>query len=466
MARHTQSGDQDGSPVTVGSVIDSLPAGRFQRRLLLVTGGIWASVALSILVISFTIPVHVAVWGLSPVEAGILGSGTLFGMIFGASLGGRYSDRHGRKRTLVVAVALFTSCTALTGLATGLRSTILLRILTGIGVGASVTVTATYLSEHVPTQWRGRYLAYLEGFFALGNLATVLLAAAILPAGATDATVFGIAAWRVTFVAAGAPIVFVGLIHTQLSESPYYLARTGDRSGASDRLAAIAAENGHTFDIEPEQLAAGDPEKASFRRLFRPEFLGRTVLISVVWSGLNLGYYGVFIWLPDTVQAAGYVGGLYVYLTVVGVFQLLGVLTASTLVDRLGRKRVLAGSFSLSGLSTGLFTLALPGVDVGLGINGTVPLLSGLFATGFFIFASFAVIFGYTTELFPTGIRSSGLGFASGLGKIAAVAGPILAGWLVPFGYAVALAPFAVALLATGLLVGLFGPETMGETLE
>jgi len=462
----TEATDVEGTSVTVGAVIDSLPVGRFQRRLLIVVGGIWASVALSILIISFTIPIHEAVWELSAVEVGVLGSATLFGMMFGTSLGGRYSDRNGRKRALVVSVGIFTACTALTGLATGFVSAVAFRFLTGIGVGAAVTVAAAYLSEHVPTRWRGRYLAYLEGFFALGNLLTVLLAAATLPAGSTDATVFGVAAWRVTFFAAGAPILFVGLVHTQLSESPYYLARTGQLSAARDRLTAIAAENGGHTDVSPDQLQSGDGVQPSFRRLLQPDLLRRTLLISVVWAGLNLGYYGVFIWLPDTIQAAGYVGGLYAYLTTVGVFQLLGVLTASTVVDRLGRKRVLAASFVLAGLSTALFVLALPGVDVGLGLDGTPALLAGLFATGFSLFGAFAVIFGYTTELFPTTVRSSGLGFASGLGKIAAVVGPILAGSLVSFGYAVALAPFAVVLLATGLLLGFFGPETVGETLE
>jgi len=279
--------------------------------------------------------------------------------------------------------------------------------------------------------------------------------------------VFGdVPAWRYFYVVAAAPLVLVAVIHYTVPESPYYLVAHGEAGRASERLQAIAAENDADLSVSPTELDTREGVPTGFSRLFDPDVRATTLLTTLLWFALNFGYYGVFIWLPDTVEAAGYVGGLYAYLFVVMVFQMLGVGAASLVVDRIGRKRTLAVAFTMAGVSTAVFTVAIPGVDLGLGVGGREPFLAGLFATGFFIFAIFAVIFGYTTELFPTEVRSTGLGFSGGVGKVAAVVGPVMVGALVNFGYLAALAPFVVALLLAGVVVGLFGRETMGESLR
>jgi putative MFS transporter len=453
------------APRTVGEVIDEIPVGRFQRRMLLLTGAAWATAAMEIIIISFTIPTFTEVWSLSSVQAGLLGSATPLGMIFGNVVGGWYADRFGRKHALTASVAFSSVATGMTALAVGVYSAFLLRLLTGLGAGGIVAIGASFLTEHVPSARRGRYLAYLEWFFAFGNLLTVALAWVILSAVDTGGLLTGVASWRLLYAVAATSAVLAVVIHYGVAESPYYLVTHGRTARASERLHAIATENGVDLSLSSVTLATREGVSAGFSRLFDPDVRATTLLASVFWIGQNLGYYGVFIWLPDTVQAAGYVGGLYRYLFVVMVFQLLGVGAASLVVDRIGRKRTLAVAFTMAGLSTAVFTVAIPGVDLGLGIGGRGPFLVGLFATGFFIFAVFGAIFAYTTELFPTEVRGTGLGFTGGVGKVAAVGGPVLVGALVPFGYLAALAPFALALVLSGVLVGVFGRETMGESL-
>ncbi|MEA5385758.1 MFS transporter [Haloarculaceae archaeon H-GB11] len=349
------------SSSTVGEVIDGIPLGRFHRRMLAVTGVVWATTAVEILIISFTIPIFVDIWSLSSLQAGLLGSAGLLGMIFGNSLGGWYADRFGRKTALAMSVAFFSVFTGLTSLAVGFYSAFLLRLLTGLGVGGTVAIDASFLTEHVPTGQRGRYLAYLEGFFALGNMTTVVLAWLILPGGLTGGTVAGLPAWRVFYLVAAAPLVLVVAIHYWLGESPYFLASKGRAERASERLREIAAENGTDAPLTSGAVHTNEQAESGFRRLFQPDVVRATVLTSVIWFGLNFGYYGVFIWLPDTVEAAGYVGGLYQYLFVVAVFQLCGIGAAAVLVDRIGRKTTLTAGFTLAGLSTATFTVAIPG---------------------------------------------------------------------------------------------------------
>ncbi|PSP85012.1 MFS transporter [Halobacteriales archaeon QS_1_68_17] len=452
------------SGVTVGQVIDSIPTGRFHRRLLLATGTIWATTAMEVLSISFTLSTFIEIWNLSELAAGLLGSAGLLGMIVGTTAGGWYSDRVGRKRGLAVSVALFSVFGGLTALATGFYSAFVLRLLTGIGVGGTIAADASYLSEHVPTERRGRYLAYLELFYALGNSVTVIVAWTVLSELSAGGTVFGIAAWRVFFASAALPVVLL-LVVAVLPESPYYLARKNRTGEASDRLASIARTNDAGATTVSGPVRAGESDNTGFSRLFEPGLRKTTLLFSAVWFGLNFGYYGVFIWLPRTVEAAGYVGGLYAYLFLVSVFQILGVLSAAYLIDALGRKPTTGGSLVLAGAFTFLFASAVPGVGLDLGVSGRLPFLGGMLAMGFFIFGAFGVMFAYTSESFPTEVRSTGLGFATGVGKVAAVGGPVVVGFLTQYGSLVALAPVAASLVAAGIGLLLFGRETKGETL-
>jgi putative MFS transporter len=96
----------------------------------------------------------------------------------------------------------------------------------------------------------------------------------------------------------------------------------------------------------------------------------------------------------------------------------------------------------------------------------SLPPLSFLFLASFFLVSAWGPMFAYTAEVFPTAVRGTGFGFAAGVGKIASILGPVLAGALVPFGYRVALLPFGAGLFAAGLTVLAFGPETKNAALD
>jgi putative MFS transporter len=100
-----------------------------------------------------------------------------------------------------------------------------------------------------------------------------------------------------------------------------------------------------------------------------------------------------------------------------------------------------------------------------VGYSGLWPFLVGLLASSFFSLGAWGAIYAYTPELFPTGSRATGMGYAGGVGKVAAVIGPIMAGVLVGSGYLVALAPLAFAFALGGLVVLAFGRETRGQPL-
>ena len=448
--------------MSVGTALNRIPYGRFHRRVLALTGIAWALAAMEVLLISFTLSRMITAWGLTGSQAGALGSASLIGMVLGSVGGGRLADRWGRVTTFQAAVLLYGLAAGLTALAVGYHSAFFLRVVTGVGIGATATVATTYLSEHLPTEGRGRYLTYLDTFWAIGTILAVVTAWVVLsPTGTPMVDATGVDDWRLLFLFATAPIALVPVIRS-LEETPYYLVERGQVEAARRRLAEIARKNGTSLELTDVTLTVtttGDGSGSGFRGILEPTVARRTVVISVAWFGGNFGFYGVFIWLPDTVGAAGLVGGIYVYLLLAAIVQIPGYLTAAVLVERVGRRATVGGYLALSGVSTGLFATTIPGVGTS-SITNVWPFLFGLLAVSFFSVGAFGALRAYTPELFPTPIRSTGAGLAEGSGRVAGILGPIVAGALVGSGYVVALTPLAIAFVAGGLVVLLFGEET------
>lgn len=459
--------------ITVADMMDRIPVGKFHKRLLGICGSAWAFDGMEVIIISFTLSILTEAWGLSGLTAGLLGSSALLGMIAGNWIWGRFADKFGRKKAFEYTVLTYSIFAGLTALATGFYSGFALRFLTGMGLGGALAVDMSYLSEHLPTNKRGRYLVYLDAFWPIGNILAVTLAWISLDLISTGGTVSlpfigDVAGWRILFASAGLPALFIFVIRRKLKETPYYLAKTGNIDEANERIEAIAEENGSDYTpIQANELDA--QEGTGFRRLFDTDLRKRTIVASIAWFGINFGYYGVFIWLPTTVGASGLVGNIYAYFILLGLVQIPGYLSAAYLIDKIGRKPTLGGYLVLSGLSTFLFANSLPQVSIlGLGISGFWPFLVGLMAISFFGLGAWGAIYAYTPELFPTEVRATGNGFAGGVGKIAAVLGPIVAGQLAVSGTPtlMSLTPLAVAYIVAGLVVLSFGYETKGKQLQ
>ena len=458
--------------VDVSQVMDRIPVGAFHRRLLAICGSAWAFDGMEVIIISFTLPVLIGAWGLSGTTAGLLGAASLMGMIVGNWGWGWYADRYGRKGAFQWTVLTYSVFAGLTAFAVGFQSGFVLRFLTGVGLGGALAVDTSYLSEHLPTDRRGRYLVYLDAFWPVGNILAVVLAWTFLsalpgPEGMVAVPALGaVEGWRLLFASAAFPALLVFVIRSQLRETPFFLARTGDIDGANDRIRAIAEENGQEFEPITAREVQATPA-ADFSRLFEPDIRRQTAMIATAWFAINMGYYGVFIWLPQTVGAAGVVGNVYLYFVLIGLVQIPGYFSAAYLVERVGRKLTLGSYLVLSGVFTFVFAVTMPGVGLfGLAFSGFVPFLVGLLAASFFTLGAWGAIYAYTPELFPTEARATGNGFAGGVGKIAAVIGPIMAGVLVESGYLVALLPLAVAFVLGGLVVLALGRETKGQPLR
>lgn len=451
---------------SVGTVLDRLPLGQFHRIVLTVTGLTWALAAFEVLLISFTLSQMSEAWGLTGSQAGALGSASLIGMVIGSWAGGWLADQVGRVPALQSTVLSYAITTGLTALAVGFWSALLLRIVAGVGIGGTATVATAYLSEHLPTDRRGSYLTYLDSFWALGTVVAVIAAWLFLAQPvALSPGLAAMTGWRLLFIVGTTPMFLVPLLG-RFGETPYHLVEHGRADEARDRIQAIAQWNDTNIDLSATEFRVvrrGGP--SSLGRLASPDIRVRLLVISIAWFGANFGFYGVFIWLPSTIGAADLIGGTYRYLLLAGLVQVPGYLSAAYFVDRVGRKTTLGMYLLLSGIATYLFAATVTGISANPA-SGIWPFLLGLLAASFFSVGSFGALRAYTPELFPTEVRGLGSGAAEGSGRIAGVLGPIVAGALVESGYVIALTPLAIGFAIGGIIILLFGVETLGQSLE
>ncbi len=425
--------------------LERLIPGPAHYRVLWLLGLGWAFDAMDVGLIAFTLPAIKRDLALAPAAAGLLASAGLFGMLLGALAGGRLADLYGRGFLVRTGLLGFGLGSLLTALAPGYGWLLLFRFLTGLGLGAELPVASSLLSELVPGRYRGRFLVWLEAFWAVGWLVAALTGFLLVPT----------LGWRPAFVAGGLPALYVLYLRRALPESPRWLLSQGRAAEAARVVEELAAGTREAPGAAPALPA---PRPRAYSELFRPPLLGRTVFIALAWFLLNAGYYGAFIWLPSLLHQQGYtlVRSLG-YVLLMTLAQLPGYLSAAWLIDRVGRRPVLVGYLFLSGVFAWLLGHA----------HGTGQVLLYGSLLSFFNLGAWGSIYAYTPELFPTGLRASGAGLAAAVGRVGGILAPYLTGALLAgLGFAGVLGLHGLFLVLAGVAAFLVGVETRGRVLE
>ena len=197
--------------------LENLPLGRFQYKLLVVTGLGWLFDAMDTGLIAFVLPVLAREWSLTPAQVGWIGSIGLIGMALGAVLAGTIADRIGRKQVFTITVLLYSISTGLCAVAWNYESLLVFRFLVGFGLGGELPVAATLMSEYAPARLRGRFIVLLESFWGLGWLVAACIAYLLIP-------VFG---WQAAFFIGALPALYVFLLRLHMPESIRYLLSKG-----------------------------------------------------------------------------------------------------------------------------------------------------------------------------------------------------------------------------------------------
>lgn len=275
--------------VPLDDAIDRLGLGPFQWRLLAICGLTWAADAMEVLLMGFALPGISAAFGLErgSADATLLLTATFAGMLVGAVFWGWLADRIGRRTVFLTTVALGVVFGLLGAFAPTVALLVAARFLTGFAIGGTLPVNYAMMAEFVPTVWRGRFLVYLESFWALGTVAVAALAWWL-------STVFEPGeAWR-WLLGLAALLGVIGLIaRFGIPDSPRSLLVRGQDAAARAALTRVARANGTALPDAP-LLAPPPAPRVTPAALFAGVLRRRTVLLALVWFGLSLGYYGIF----------------------------------------------------------------------------------------------------------------------------------------------------------------------------
>jgi putative MFS transporter len=395
---------------------------------------------------------------LSSAMAGLVASASFFGMVLGAAVAGLLADRFGRRPVFQWSMVLWGIASYLCSTAHSVDALIFYRVLLGIGMGMEFPIAQTLLSEFVPAASRGRLVALMDGFWPLGFITAGIVSYFVLPQ-------FG---WRTVFALLAIPAVFVLIVRRVVPESPRWLEHRGKPAEADAVLIGIEAKvmkaNGLTSLPAPSMLAepASASTQGAFREIWSAAYRQRTIMVWLLWFFALLGFYGLTSWLGALMQQAGFaVTKSVLYTMLISLGGVPGFLCAAWLVERWGRKPTCIVSLVGGGVMAFLYGQTALHAD-----SVSLLICAGLLMQ-FFLFGMWAVLYTYTPELYGTGARATGSGFASAIGRVGSLIGPYAVGVVLPvFGQGGVFTLGALSFAVAALAVWMMGIETKGLALE
>jgi MFS family permease len=405
-----------------------------ERRTFWACFGGWALDALDVQIFSLVIPAIIAEWAIGKTEAGLVSGATLVASALGGWIAGALADRIGRVRTLQFTVAFFSVFTFACAFAHNFEQFIVLKTLQGLGFGGEWAAGAVLMAESIRSSHRGKAMGTVQSAWAVGWAAAVVLYAVMF------SLMPGAVAWRAMFGLGLLPALLV-----------LYLRRGVPEPVAPVQRSALSAERGTS--------AAAPARGLPFLDIFSPRVLRMTLIGALLGVGAHGGYYALMTWLPTYLKTERHLSvlGTGGYLAVIIVAFFCGCLASAQLLDRIGRRSTIL-LFSIACVGTVLVYLFVPLTNGAMLVVG-FPL--GFFAAG--IPASMGALF---NELYPRGMRGTGVGFCYNFGRVVSAAFPVMVGHLAKtttLGFAIgtdAAIAYAIVVFAVLML-----PETRGRAL-
>lgn len=408
------------------------------------------------LAIAYTLPVLARLWHLTPtLSAEIISSG-YFGQLIGAVLFGWMAERIGRLPVLTMTIVIFATMSCACIFAWNVQSLALFRFLQGIGTGGEVPVASAYVNEFVGAQRRGRFFLFYELLFSFGLVFSGFIGFSLVPA-------YG---WRAMFVVGMIPLALVLPLTFTLFESPRWLIGRGRLARAEavvTRLEESALRRGAVLrraEPMPVRVPTGRPD-ASWREIFGAFYGPRTLLLWTLWFSVFLINNGMVTWLPTLYHTTFQIPlsrAVAFGFAMTGGAALAAMVCALT-IDRIGRRRWYTGA---------LLFAAVPLI--------TLWLVSAKSALVVFVLASLAYaalqtmtlsLYLYSSELYPTRLRSIGAGLGSAWLRAGSMTGPWVIGLIMARGViGDVFLVFGLIAAATGLICLRWAPETSGQVLE
>ena len=356
------------------------------------------------------LPLLMQEWGMTAVQAGMLASTALAGMMFGAMLFGMLADKIGRKKVILICVTLFSGFTFLGGFAENPTQFGVLRFIAGLGIGGVLPNLVALTSEYAPQKLRSTLVTAMFSGYAMGGIMAALLGAWLTPT----------VGWQIMFWIAGIPLLVLPLLIKFLPESLTFLVKQQQTQKAQSIVQKLAPEEKVTAETVLVLNEVKVPD-ASISALFKQGRGLGTILFWLAFFMCLLMVYALGSWLPKLMMAAGYsLGSSLTFLLALNIGAVIGTAGGGVLADRFHLKPVIIGMLLVGAVAL-----------VGLGFNSPQPVIYLLVAlAGAASIGCSILLYSYVAQYYPLAVRSTGLGWASGIGRMGAIVGPIVIGFL------------------------------------
>lgn len=377
-------------------------------KLLMVIGTAWLFDAADVALLSFIMPLIKKEWFLNDNQIGLVSSITTVGMMVGAILFGYLADKFGKKNIIIITLLIFSISNLVLALTTNVSQFMLVRFITGIGLGGELPVATTIIADSFSGHKRSKMLILVDSFWAIGWIVASLLAFLFMP-------IYG---WRFTVIVTSVMALYTLVIRRHLP------AQT---------------------NIKNEKLNL----RIALSQIWAKDFRRATICLSLLWFIIMFTYYGMFLWLPSVLIKRGFsVVHSFGYTLLMSFAQLPGYFLAAYLMGKLTRKKVL--EIYLVGTIIGAFLF-------GTAQNTFLVVFSSCLLS-FFTLGAWGILIALTPTQYPIEIRGVGIGFAQSIGRIGATIGPYLIGFSLSINLSIATIFFYfVGSLILGIIILIFG---------
>lgn len=403
--------------VDVKAFIDNAPISRYQYLLVALCFLIVMADGMDVAIMGFVAPPILQEWSISRPAFGLVMSAAPIGLVIGALAAGPSSDRFGRKIVLTISVALFGLLTIATAFSTSPTEMAVLRLLTGIGLGAAMPNTTTLLSEYAPARRRALMVTIMFTGFNLGSALIGFAAGSMVPT----------LGWRSVLMLGGLlPLALVPFLISLLPESARLMVvqgKSGDRIAAMlGRVCATRFESGTRFVSNEPPL----PSRSSIGVLFSGGYATMTLALWVTYFMGLMVIYLLTGWLPTLMKDAGLT--MTTAANITAMFQIGGTIGAILIgwaMDRNQPARIISIAYLAGAVAV-----------VAVGLAGVMSPLLGLlvFTTGFFMSGAQTGLNAFAPGCYPTAARATGVSWMLGMGRFGSIFGSAFGGALLGMG--------------------------------
>jgi MFS family permease len=355
-------------------------------------------------------------WHLAPSQAGLLVSSGLIGFMLGSLVQGKFSDHYGRKATLLAALwiaTVFSFCTAI--FAHSFWTFCELRLLCGIGLGALLPIGVTYLTEFAPCRTLHTFTTWGWALgWAMGSVSASLVGVFLTPS-------FG---WQTLYYVASLSIVLAVACHIVLPESLQFAAMRGRVRDIPATLSRLNPSRAAAYADPDAQFVFPEPRDraASVALLLSGRYRRTSLAVCAAAFFILFSIFGLASWVPTVMISRGETFAVsFAFGGLIQIMGFVGALLCGLLAERTGRDRTFLFVWWIGG-SFSILALAL--------VNHHLLNILLIAAAGFCIPGGQTILNNFTAASYETEVRGTAVGMMLGVGRLGAILGPFLTGWL------------------------------------